>query len=321
MINWKEVLRRADGHNLSPDHRVERTPEEWKKLLSAESYYVTRESGTERPHSSEMCSYFEPGFYSCICCKTPLFDASQKFESGTGWPSFTQPLRNNVIDYHSDHSLARKRIEVTCSVCDAHLGHVFPDGPDPPGLRYCINAVALEKMESIEELVIGGGCFWCTEAVFKDLHGVVQVKCGYAGGSSEHANYKAVCTGQTDHAEVVRISFDPNIISKKAILEIHLSTHDPTTLNRQGADKGPQYRSVVFYTSEESKKQAQEVIQSMEDAWDDPMVTTLEPLVEFYPAEAYHHNYYENNPSKGYCSVVIAPKLAKFREKYGHLMR
>jgi methionine-R-sulfoxide reductase len=145
MLKWKDVLAFADDQNPSPTQRVEKTPQEWRALLGAEQYHVTREHGTERAFSSDLCSFFEPGIYNCVCCKTPLFDGSEKFESGTGWPSFTQPLQVNAVAYKADRSYGMTRIEALCNTCDAHLGHVFPDGPQPSGLRYCMNAVALEK--------------------------------------------------------------------------------------------------------------------------------------------------------------------------------
>ncbi len=147
MQKWNDILEIARSGNPEPERRVEKTDAEWKAQLSEEEYHVTRQKGTERAFSSEMCSLFEPGRYACICCETPLFDASEKFESGSGWPSFTQPLKENVIAYHVDRSFGMTRVETLCNVCDAHLGHVFPDGPKPSGLRYCINAVALKKMD------------------------------------------------------------------------------------------------------------------------------------------------------------------------------
>lgn len=147
MLDWKQVLRLSEKGNLPPDRVVKKTDQEWKAQLSPEQYLVTRQHGTERPFSSEMCSLFEPGLYACVCCGTLLFDASQKFESGTGWPSFTQPLKDNAIAYHADRSYGMVRVETLCNTCEAHLGHVFPDGPAPSGLRYCMNAVALEKVK------------------------------------------------------------------------------------------------------------------------------------------------------------------------------
>jgi methionine-R-sulfoxide reductase len=148
MLKWNDVLDYARNGNPAPDRKVRKTDEEWRRTLSAEAFAVMRQTGTERPFSSEMCSLFKPGVYQCAGCETVLFDASGKFESGTGWPSFTQPLAENVIAYRVDDSHGMTRVEATCNVCDAHLGHVFPDGPPPTGLRYCMNAVALKSREA-----------------------------------------------------------------------------------------------------------------------------------------------------------------------------
>ncbi|MEO0472716.1 MAG: peptide-methionine (R)-S-oxide reductase MsrB [Bacteroidota bacterium] len=151
MLNWTNILNFAKNGNPTPDRRVEKTEEEWRKQLTPEQFYVTRQAGTERAFSSRMCSIFEPGRYKCVCCGTLLFDATEKFESGTGWPSFTQPIEENAIAYNADHSYGMVRVETVCNTCDAHLGHVFPDGPAPSGLRYCMNAVALEKVKVVEQ--------------------------------------------------------------------------------------------------------------------------------------------------------------------------
>lgn len=145
MLKWADVLNLARSGNPAPDHKVVKTKDSWRAELSPEQFHVTREAGTERAFSSAMCSLFEPGIYSCVCCETRLFDAAEKFESGTGWPSFTQPLESNVIAYRFHGPAFLRRVETICNTCDAHLGHVFPDGPEPSGLRYCMNAVALKK--------------------------------------------------------------------------------------------------------------------------------------------------------------------------------
>jgi len=150
MLTWNEICRIAKEGNPEPDHRLQRSDAEWAAQLTPEQYHVTRQAGTERAFSNEMCSRFEPGAYGCVCCNSLLFDGDQKFESGSGWPSFTQPVKANAIAYHSDHSFCRTRIETTCNTCGAHLGHVFPDGPPPSGLRYCMNAIALCKLDESE---------------------------------------------------------------------------------------------------------------------------------------------------------------------------
>ncbi len=165
---------------------------------------------------------------------------------------------------------------------------------------------------------LGGGCFWCIEAAFQEIRGVVNVESGYAGGTTASPTYEQVCTGTTGHAEVVQVTFDPNTISFKEILEIFFTVHDPTTLNRQGADVGTQYRSVIFYHNERQKKIAEQIIEKFDAAkvWDDRIVTTVEPLKKFYKAEDYHRKYFDRHPEAAYCKIVIAPKIAKLRNEY-----
>lgn len=169
-----------------------------------------------------------------------------------------------------------------------------------------------------EIATLGGGCFWCLEAVFEQLKGVEKVESGYSGGAVVNPSYQQVSTGGTGHAEVVRLTFDPRAIAFKEILEVFFTIHDPTTLNRQGADVGPQYRSAIFYHSEEQKAIAEQVIQELGVAklWDAPIVTEVTPFTAFYKAEDYHQEYFRRNPGQAYCRVVIAPKVAKFRQRY-----
>ena len=145
MLTWESIQKLVTEGNLTPDKRLVKTGAQWKQLLSDDVYYVTRNAGTERPFSSPMCTHFEAGIYACACCDTLLFDSTEKFDSGTGWPSFTQPIKENAIAYYLDDSLDRSRVEITCNSCDAHLGHVFPDGPAPSKLRYCVNALSLQR--------------------------------------------------------------------------------------------------------------------------------------------------------------------------------
>lgn len=147
MINWNTIIKITKNGNPTPEKKVVKTDAEWKAQLTEEQYRVTRLKGTERPHSSELCSLFEPGIYGCVCCDSLLFDGSEKFDSGTGWPSFTQPIKENAVAYIKDVSFGMIRIEAVCNTCDAHLGHVFPDGPEPSGLRYYMNAVSMKKFK------------------------------------------------------------------------------------------------------------------------------------------------------------------------------
>jgi peptide-methionine (S)-S-oxide reductase len=171
--------------------------------------------------------------------------------------------------------------------------------------------------------VFGGGCFWCIEAVFNRLTGVKSAVSGYMGGHVDNPSYRQVCNGDTGHVEVVQVTFDPDQITYKDLLEVFFSVHDPTTENRQGNDVGEQYRSVIFYTSEEQEQQAEEVIATMNAtrAFPEPIVTGVEPAAKFYPAEDYHQLYYDNNATQPYCQFVIAPKLRKFEKKFGEKMR
>ncbi len=177
-------------------------------------------------------------------------------------------------------------------------------------------------MEKTEIAVFGSGCFWCSEAVFSDLRGVLSVMPGYAGGEKPNPTYDMVCSGTTGHAEVIRIEFDPQQISFSDLLTVFFATHDPTTLNRQGNDVGTQYRSVILYTTPEQKMAAEKIIAEL-DSEDDghKIVTQLAPLTTFYEAEAYHHQYYKNNSDQPYCQVVISPKLKKLKERYAKLLK
>ncbi len=171
---------------------------------------------------------------------------------------------------------------------------------------------------NFETAVLGGGCFWCLEAVYDELQGVVSVENGYAGGAAPEPSYEQVCSGRSGHAEVVRITFDPGVVSYRELLQVFFTIHDPTTLNRQGADVGTQYRSVIFTLDEAQAQAAQQVIREIEAAniWECPLVTQVEPLDEFFIAEDYHQEYFKKNPYAGYCRAVVAPKVAKFRQKF-----
>lgn len=178
-------------------------------------------------------------------------------------------------------------------------------------------------MSARETATLGGGCFWCLEAVFEMVEGVEAVKSGYAGGHLPDPSYRQVCAGTTGHAEVVRVTFDPSVISFRELLEIFFAVHDPTTLNRQGADVGSQYRSAIYAESDEQLETAKALIRSLDEEgpWDDPIVTEVAPLDTFYPAEAYHDEYFRSNPGQPYCRVVIGPKLAQFRQRFAHRLQ
>lgn len=181
----------------------------------------------------------------------------------------------------------------------------------------------MKNDRDLQVAVFGAGCFWCVEAIYQRVNGVIEVESGYAGGDVENPTYEQVITGRTGHAEVAKLTFDPEIISYEEILEVFWHTHDPTTLNRQGADVGTQYRSAIFYLTPDQRDIALESLRRTNDSdlWDDPIVTEVTPLTNYSIAEDYHQNYYNNNPNAGYCSVVIAPKVAKFKKDFPHLLQ
>ena len=315
MLKWIDILRFANNGNLAPGKRVEKTEDEWKAALTAEQFRITRQKGTERAHSSDMCERIEAGKYACVCCDTPLFDSEEKFQSGTGWPSFTQPVKENVVAYHKDRGFGMYRIETVCSTCDAHLGHVFQDGPPPSGLRFCINALALknmneiqdtenlerlnEKMKKLKKAYIAGGCFWGMEDLFRVRPGVRDTEVGYLGGVNDNPTYG----NHPGHAEGIEITYDSDETSFKSILDYFFRIHNPTTVDRQGNDIGSSYRSTIFFQDEEEKTIAKEIIKIVDDSnrWGGKTVTTLEPFTKFWDAEPYHQDYLVKKPNGYTC--------------------
>lgn len=304
---------------------VNKTDEQWKKELTAEQYYVLREKGTERPFTGELLLNKQKGVYKCAACGNELFTDEMKFDSHCGWPSFDREIEGGKITTIEDNSLGMKRIEINCAKCGGHLGHIFDDGSTETGKRYCVNSVSLsfEPASTIKKevskptsdtITLGGGCFWCIEAVYEKLDGVKSVVSGYAGGTTVNPTYYETSSGETGHAEVTQIVFDPNKTSVEEILKVFFTVHDPTTLNRQGADSGTQYRSIILYRNNEQKKIANEIIAALNKAkvYDKPIVTQVKPLVAFYKAENNHQDYYSNNKSQPYCQMVIQPKIEKF---------
>ena len=324
---------KTEPMNTTKNTVVTKTEDEWKDQLSKEQYYVLRQKGTEAPFTGKLLMNKEKGVYKCAACGNELFTDDMKFDSHCGWPSFDKEIAGGKIKTEVDKTHGMIRTEIMCARCGGHLGHLFDDGPTETGMRYCVNSLSLEFVSekdmkpskdaaplhsSIDTVTLGGGCYWCVEAVYQLLDGVIKVESGFSGGTIKNPSYKEVCTGRTGHAEVVQITYDKTKTSFEEILKVFFTVHDPTTLNRQGGDVGTQYRSVIFYRNEEQKKAASEIIQALnkEKVYADPVVTQLAPFDTFYKAEDYHQDYYNQNKSQPYCRMVIQPKIEKFEKLF-----
>lgn len=310
---------------------VNKSENEWKEILTDEQYYVLRQKGTEKPFTGKLLMNKEKGVYKCAACGNELFTDEMKFDSECGWPSFDKEIAGGKIITQEDRSHGMVRTEIMCANCGGHLGHLFDDGPTETGMRYCVNSLSLEfapagdalatsvitETPGIDTLTVGGGCFWCVEAIYENLDGVLSVVSGYSGGKVKNPTYKQVSTGTTGHAEVAQIVYDNSKVSLDEVLEIFFATHDPTTLNRQGADEGPQYRSVIFYRNDAQKQAATSLIAELNrEVYDNKIVTEVAPFEKFYIAEDYHQDYFANNKNQPYCQIVIQPKVEKFEKVF-----
>ena len=301
--------------------------------LTPEQYAVTQQCGTEPPFRNEFWDNHEPGLYVDVVSGEPLFASTDKFDSGSGWPSFTRPVAPNVTE-KEDSSHGMRRIEVRSRHGDSHLGHVFPDGPrDEGGLRYCINSASLRfipaaELESAgygeyrklfsdsetntstiatpktEVAVLAGGCFWGVEEILRAVPGVIKTEVGYTGGWLPNPTYHDTHDSKSGHAEAVRITFDPFVLSYETLLEEwFFRLHDPTTKNRQGNDVGTQYRSHIFATSPEQREIAEKVKARVDASgkWSRPITTEITDASTWYRAEEYHQDYLQKNPGGYTC--------------------
>ncbi len=274
--------------------------------LTPDEERVIVHKGTELPSSGKYYLNKEAGLYRCRRCDAPLFRSSDKFDSGTGWPSFDDEIEGAVRQIPDADG---RRTEIVCAKCGAHLGHVFfREGMTNKNVRHCVNSISLSfKPESkpavvTQKAIFAGGCFWGVEYHFKKIEGVRSVTSGYTGGVIDHPTYKQVCSGKSGHAEAVEVEFDPALVSYETLAKLFFEIHDPAQLNRQGPDIGTQYRSAIFYLDEEQQRVAEKLVAELKSKGYQ-VVTTVEKAEKFWDAEAYHQDYYEKTGHQPYCHI------------------
>lgn len=261
--------------------------------LSEEEKQIIEDGGTEQPHSGRYVDVFENGLYLCRKCSTPLFKSETKFQSHCGWPSFDLAIAGAVLSLPDKDG---RRTEIRCKACNGHLGHVFTgEEYTPLDTRYCVNSVSMDFVhaENLETAYFSGGCFWGVEYHFSRVPGVLETVSGYMGGDSENPSYEEVCSGETNHAETVRVLFNNSVVSFKELAMLFFELHDPTELNRQGFDFGTQYRSAVFCTSNTQEKIVKELIEVLQKG-NISVVTEVNSASNFWKAEEYHQKHFKD---------------------------
>jgi peptide methionine sulfoxide reductase msrA/msrB len=304
------------GYDLTPLSKEKLT--EILKTLTPEQIEITQMRGTEPAFCGNLTNNHEKGIYVCVVGGLPLFRSSDKFESHSGWASFFAPFDPDHVIEKRDSSHGMERVEILDARSGAHLGHVFDDGPPPTHKRYCLNSAALKFIPDgtpippesqpvkSETAYFAGGCFWGVEDVFEQVPGVMDAVSGYMGGTVPDPTYKLVCTDRTGHAETVKVVFDPARVKYKDLLKVFFDNHDPTTMNRQGPDVGTQYRSAIFASTPEQKKQAEDFIKELAATprfQGRTIVTSVETAPTFYMAEEYHQDYHKKHG--GSCKVIV----------------
>jgi len=272
--------------------------------LTFEEKHILKDKGTEAPFTGEYNEHFEAGIFICRACDNPLYESNTKFNSGCGWPSFDDEIEG-AITHYEDLSGGQIRTEICCKKCDGHLGHIFVgEQITAKDTRHCVNSLSIrfKAYSKLQRATFGAGCFWSVEKLFKATEGVYLSSVGYMGGDTDIPTYKEVCTGTTNHAEVVDLYFNPKKISYSELLTIFWKNHNPTTLNRQGVDSGTQYRSVVFYHNQQQQKQAEQLKIAQQVHFENDIVTQIVSSEKFYRAEEYHQNYLKKN-KLGSCRI------------------